>query len=257
MCKKTLWALAASCALFILAIPSRAQSSDVQEKPALYSYVSHWAIPRAHWAEMKKASEADNGILEKAMADGSIVGYGHDETMVHQADSGTHDDWWEAHSMAALLKVLDQFYASGSTTADPLSSATAHSDSINVSHYYNWKPGPYKNAYTHVAAYQLKKDAPDDAVDTLSKTLVVPLLEKLLSDGALLEYEVDTEAIHTTDPSFFWIIYTTSSPEGLDKVNAALAETIKNQPLSGPAFGSMTELKAHRDELIRGDGVYK
>jgi len=257
MSKRMLWALVGSCALLTLAIPSHAQSSDVKEKPALYSYVSHWAIPRAHWADMQKADESDNEILEKALADGTIVGYGHDETMVHQADSGTHDDWWEAHSMAGLLKVLDQFYASGSTTSDPLTSATAHSDTISVSHYYNWKPGPYKNAYTHVSTYQLKPDAPDDAVDTLSKTLVVPLLEKLLDDGTLLEYEVDTEAIHTTDPSYFWIIYTVASPDGLDKVNAALGEAVKAQPLAGPAFGSMTASKSHRDDLIRGDGVYK
>ena len=260
MSKKMLWTLAPSCVLLMLALcanPAGAQSSEVKEKPPMYSYVAHWAIPRAHWADMQKAAAADDAILEKALADGTIVGYGHDETMVHQPDGDTHDDWWESMSMAGLLKVLDQFYASGTTTSDPLSSATRHSDSISVSRYYNWHPGPYKNAYTHIGTYQLKPDAPNDAVETLSKTLVVPLLEKLLADGSILEYEVDTEAVHTTDPASFWIIYTAASPEGLDKVNAALAAAIKAQPLAGPAFGSMTEGKTHRDDLVRGNGVYK
>ena len=260
MSKKLLWALGPSCLLLLLGlsgIPTRAQSSEVKEKPPMYSYVSHWAIPRAHWADMEKASAADDAILEKALADGTIVGYGHDQTMVHQPDGDTHDDWWNSKSMAGLLKVLDQFYASGSTTSDVLASATRHSDGITISRYYNWHSGPYKNAYTHVGTYQLKPDAPNNAVDILSKTLVVPLLEKLLADGAIVEYEVDTEAIHTTDPGYFWIIYTAASPEGLDKVNAALAEAVKAQALAGPAFGSMTESKSHRDDLVRGNGTYK
>lgn len=260
MSKNMLCAIAPSCVVLMLAfcaIPVSAQSSEVKEKPPIYSYVAHWQIPRAHWADMQKAAAADDTILQKALADGTIVGYGHDESMVHQPDGDTHDDWWESTSMAGLLKVLDQFYASGSATTDVLSSATKHSDSINVTRYYNWHPGPYKNAYTHVGTYQLKPDAPADAVDTLSKNLVAPLLEKLLADGSLLEYEVDTEAIHTADPGYFFIIYTAASPEGLDKVNAALAATIKAQPLAGPAFGSMTESKAHRDDLIRGNGTFK
>ena len=86
--------------------------------------------------------------------------------------------------MAGLIKVLDQFYASGGTTSPALASATKHWDLVFVSKYYNWKPGAYKNAYVHVSSYKLKPDAPDDAVDMLSKQLVVPMLEKLLADGS-------------------------------------------------------------------------
>lgn len=260
MSKKMLCALGSSCALVMLAlnaIPAAPQSSEVKEKPPMYSYVASWQVPRAHWADIQKATGANNAILQKALADGTIIGYGNDETMVHQPDGTTHDDWWNSMSMAGLMKVLDQFSASGNSTSDALSSATRHSDHVTVSRYYNWHAGPYKHAYTHVGTYQLKADAPDDALDTLSKTLVVPLLEKLLADGSLVEYEIDTEAIHALDPGYFWIVYTTASPEGLDKVNAALAEAVKAQPLAGPVFGSMTESKSHRDDLIRGDGIYK
>ena len=61
---------------------------------------------------------------------------------------------------------------------------------------------------TPIAAfYRLKPDAPDDAVETLSKELIVPLLEKLFADGTLHEYEVDTQAIHTEAPGTFVIVY--------------------------------------------------
>ncbi len=247
--------LLASMAL--CAFPSGAQESEVKEKPAMYSYIANWQIPRAQWGEMAKAGNDDKAILDKALADGTLVGFGSDEVLVHQADGETHDSWWSSMSMAGLIKVLDAFYASGTVTSPALASATKHTDGIMMSHYYNWHPGAYKTGYTHVGMYKLKPEAPDDAIDTMSKSIVVPLLEKMLASGAIREYEVDTEAIHTTSPDVFWIVYVASNPEGLDAVNAGLAESLKSNPFFGPAFGSITDSNAHRDELLRGAGVFK
>jgi hypothetical protein len=239
------------------AVSLSAQMTEVKEKPAMYSYVASWQIPRAHWSEMEKANAGDKAVMEKALADGTIVGYGNDEAVVHQPDGGTHDNWWSATSMAGLMKVLEQLGASGSSETPVLESATKHSDEIMVSRYYNWRSGSYKGAYAHVGSYKLKADAPDDALETLSKHLVVPLLEKMLADGTILEYEIDTQAIHTAAPGNFWIIYVSPNPEGLDKVTAAIAEMGKQQPLQGAAFGAATDSKAHRDELLRGEGKFK
>lgn len=79
-----------------------------------------------------------------------------------------------------------------------------------------------------MASHKLKGDAPDDAVDTLSKQLVVPLLEKMLAHGAILEYEVDALAVHTEASGNFWISWVAANPEGIDKVNAAIRETLKS-----------------------------
>src|SRR5215469_15888123 len=94
--------LAVLCALAmvaVLALPAAAQTSEVKEKPPMYTYVGNWAIPRAQWAEMAKNTASDQATLEKAMAAGTIVGYGNDVNLVHQADGETHDDWWSAMSM--------------------------------------------------------------------------------------------------------------------------------------------------------------
>ncbi|HEX4284617.1 MAG TPA: hypothetical protein VHZ28_05960 [Terracidiphilus sp.] len=247
-----------ACVLFVLcAQPSNAQTGEVKQKAPLYSYIANWQIPRAQWGEMQKANLADKGLLDKAIADGTLVGYGYDETLVHQADGITHDDWWASMSLGGLIKVLDQLSTSGSTTSSVLGTATKHSDAILVSHYYNWHPGAFKDNYGHVASYRLKADAPDDAVEMISKSFVVPLMEKLLSSGAIREYEVDTEAIHTTDPATFWIVYIATSPDGLDAVDSGLRDALKGQPLAGPAFGSMTDNLPHRDELLRSEGTYK
>lgn len=243
--------------LTLCVVPSSAQMAEIKEKPPLYSYIANWQIPRAQWAEIDKANATDEAILGKALADGTIVGYGNDENLVHQPDGETHDDWWAATSMAGLMKVLDQFSTSGTAASPVLASATKHWDSILVSRYYNWHSGSWKGGYVSVASYTLKADAPDDAVDLLSKQLVAPLLEKMLADGTIREYEVDSQAIHTVAPGKFWIVYAASSAEGLDKVNAAIRDTLKEHPLSIPAFDSMVEYSAHRDELLRGNGVYK
>lgn len=244
-------AMAAACAA-----PAIAQT-EVKEKPPMYSYVGNWSIPRAQWTEMDKSIAGDQATLAKAFSGGTIVAYGNDTNLVHQSDGYTHDDWWSSMSMAGLLNVLEQFYASGSPTSPVLASATKHSDNIYVSRYYNWHPGSWKGVYTHGASYKLKADAPDDAVETISKNIVVPLLEKMLAEGAIHENEVDTEAIHSDAPGTFWIFYIAATPEGLDKVSAALREASKANPLRGPAFGSMVDYSAHRDYLARTNATYK
>jgi len=69
--------------------------------------------------------------------------------------------------------------------------------------------------------------------------------------------QIDEEAIHTDAPGSFLIVYLATNAEGLDKVQGAVAEALKSNPLGGSAFGSMTDLSAHRDELVRTTATYK
>ncbi len=242
--------------LALYAFPASAQAPEVKEKPPMFSYVANWQVPRAEWPDMDKAVAPVNDVLQKALDDGTIVGYGRDLTLVHQPDRETHDDWWSAMSMAGLIKTLDRIHATADTSAAALNDAK-HWDDIYVSHYYNWKPGPYKDAYTHVGAYRLKDNAPDDALDNLCQHLIVPVLEQQLANGTILEYEIDTMAIHTSAPGIFAIVYLTPTPEGLDTVQAAVVAAVKAHPLGIEAFDSDTDDSAHRDELFKSDGIYK
>jgi hypothetical protein len=261
MFNRTSWRVVAEvCVLAMAALaamPAAAQTAEVKEKPPMYSYVAFWSLPRAQWGEMEKGNATNQKILDNAMASGTLVGHGQDANLVHQQDGETHDSWWSAMSMAGVLNILDEFHKA-STTPDPvLASATKHWDNIFVSRYYNWHPGTWKGAYTYGAVYKLKSDAPDDAVEKLSRHLVVPLMEKLLAAGTIVEYEVDTEAVHSDAPGLFFIFYLTPNAEGLDKVNMALRETLKSNPLGGSAFGSVVDYSAHRDYLARTNATYK
>ncbi|MFO1467161.1 MAG: hypothetical protein U1F35_12120 [Steroidobacteraceae bacterium] len=251
--------LLGSALLFGATLPGAvlAQGMEVKEKPALYTYESSWEIPRAKWADMDKGELATIKVLDKALADGTIVVYGNETTRVHTAGGSTHDTWWEASSMAGLMSVLEQLSRGGQSTTAVLAGATRHADQVFVTHYYNWKSGSFKDGIAKSASYQLKDSAPGDALDTLAKTALVPLFEKLLADGAILGYEIDEEAIHTSAPGKFWTYFVTRSADGLDKVNAALQASVKSNPLIGSAFDSFVDFKEHRDSISSINGAAK
>src|ERR1700723_2699730 len=124
-------AFTAGCALALSAGWSGqagAQTSEVKAKPTLYTYVADWNIPREKWADMEKSYASTEKLLDKAIADGTIVGYGNDRTLVHQGDGVTHDDWWSAMSLAGVLNVLDQLEKSSDSAPSVLASATNHFD---------------------------------------------------------------------------------------------------------------------------------
>jgi hypothetical protein len=260
MNQKFSWMMAGVCALALLALsaaPAHAQDSMMKDKAPMYSYVGNWALPRAQWAAMDKANADDDKAMDKAMADGLIVGHGYDTNLVHSVDGMTHDSWWSSMSMGGLMTVDAQGYKNGTAVSPVLQAATAHNDFVLMSRHYNWKSGAYKGAYVRGAMYTLKPDAPDNAVNLLSNSLFVPLMEKLMADGAIIEYEVDTEAVHTTAPGTFWVIFVTPTADGLDKFNMALMSAIKAEPLGPPAFDSMVDYTKHRDFLEMGDGAFK
>jgi hypothetical protein len=244
-------------AMAVWAVPVSVQSAEVKEKPRLYTYVANWVIPRARWDDMEKARTANQKIFDGAIAGGTLLGYGDDDTLVHQVEGETHANWWAATSIAALLDVLDQIYKSRSTAAPVLASATKHWDSIYVSQFYGWHAGTVKGGYVHGASYKLKADAPRDAVEVLSRSFIVPLFEKLMADGTVQAYQVAEETIHTADPDMFFIFYVTSNAEGIDKVNAALRAAIGENSLASPAFASMVDFAAHRDDLGRENATFK
>lgn len=252
--------LSGVCAIVLAgawAAPAWAQSAEVKDKPRLYTYEALWAVPRAKWGEFEKVNPAVQKVMDKAIASGVLVAYGNDSVLLHQADGATHDNWWQSMSMAGTLTVLDDLEKAGGGSTPLLNSVTKHWDNLWVSRYYNWHAGTWQGVYSYVSMYTLKADAPDDAVDTLAKNLLVPVLEKVLADGAIVEYEIDEQAVHTEAPGTFVIDYIAPTAEGLDKVNAAVRAAIKNAPLNGVAFGSMVDYTKHRDDLLRSSATYK
>jgi hypothetical protein len=234
-----------------------AQTPDAKEKPRMYTYEAFWTVPRAKWNDWEKDDPATQKALDKALAGGTLVGYGADTVILHSEDGTTHDSWWSALSLAGTLDVLDSLEKSSTAPTSILTTASKHHDSLWVSHHYNWHAGSWKGAYTYASTYTLKADAPDDAVDVLADNVIVPIFEKLLADGTIVEYEIDTQAVHSDDPNLFALAYISPTAAGLDKVNAAIRAAIKSAPLGGTAFGAFVDWSKHRDYLTRTSATYR
>jgi len=236
------------------ATPAGAQTVAAKEKPPLFRCVSYWAFPRAHWAEVEKDNATSNQkILAAALADGTIAGYGDEENQVHSAEGFTHDNWWQATSIAGFMKVLKAVHKGGG------SSSTKHWDQIYISHFYNWKAGSWKGAYKYSGTYKVRPDAPDpdDVVRALS-SFYVPVFEKMFADGIIVEYEIAREMIHTTDSrAQVHFSFVMPSAEGLDEFRAALGAALDENSLIGPAFGSMMVNFTPQADFVRVNATYK
>ena len=55
------------------AVLAPAPTSEVKEKPPMYSYVGFWAIAGAQWADIEKQTVASQKVMEKASAGGSSL----------------------------------------------------------------------------------------------------------------------------------------------------------------------------------------
>ncbi|HXS78058.1 MAG TPA: hypothetical protein VN753_17910 [Terracidiphilus sp.] len=243
-------------ALTLCATPALAQAQEIKPKPPMYSYVANWQVARANWGDVDKMAAPVSAVLQKALDDGTLVAYGDDTTLVHTVDGATNDTWWSSMSMAGIVKVLEQARAATDPHSTALNSAR-HWDHLWVSRYYNWKPGSKKGAYTYASDYKLKETASNDDLDNLCQRLIVPMLEKLLADGHLIEYEIDTLAVHTEAPGEFSIVMIANSPEDLDTIRAGILASGKDHPLAIQAFGSATDSNGHRDELARTNAIFK
>lgn len=230
--------------------PAWAQAGGT-EKPAQYTYVSTWAVPRAMWGDYQKNQAADNEAMSKAVSDGTLVSFGSYSVLNHQEGQPTHGSWFSARSMANLMKVLEGVRSAPDATA-PVLVASKHWDYILASHDYNAHSGAFKNGYLRVGAWSYKPGASDPGGKIMKATMVATL-EKLLAEGALHSYQIDLERVHSADPDTFHVAVVTNGADGIDKFDASLDDMEKNNPAGMAGFGSLLERHGHRDFLAHVD----
>ena len=247
--------------LGMTATSAGAQTDDspriVKQKPQLITYESYWAFPPAHWGDVDKDNAtANQKVLAPALADGTLVGYGDHENLAPPEGGFTHDNWWKAKSGADVMKLIEAFHKAGGSSS--LVSSTQHWSERYLSTYYNWKAGSWKGAYEYRLTYKVRPGVdPDDATLMLS-SFYVPLYEKLLADGTIVEYEIDREMFHTTDlRAQLHFSFVMPSAEGLDQFNAGLRAAISENSLIGPAFGSMMVNFTPQNDWVRVNATYK
>jgi hypothetical protein len=232
-------------------------NADAKEKPPIYTYVAEWSVPRLDWAAMEKPNSPQKQLLDKLLGDGTIIGYGTFKVLSHQEGAPTHGNWWTATSMANLLKALAVVSAqTGASDNNKILAASKHFDLILTSKQYGMHAGAFDEGYLRVGTWTAKPGQ-SETLDKAINTFLVPMLDKLLADGALHSYSVDSETVHTGDPGTVDIAIITNNADGIDKFMAALEAAGKANPLGGATFASTTDTTAHRDFLALASGVSK
>ncbi|MBV8553719.1 MAG: hypothetical protein JOY54_20665 [Acidobacteriaceae bacterium] len=243
------WSLGFLSLALAVGVPLRAQSGD-QGKAPVYTYLAEWAVPRAQWADMVKLDEQDRALMDKLVADGTLTSYGAFTNLIHQEGEATHGTWFTATSEGNLLKALEAVYAQPGSTTAPVQGASKHWDYVLVSRTYNQRPGKYEGGYLAGDQWFVKPGSMR-AYNDLLKAALVPVCEKLLADGVVTAYGVDTEDFHTEKPGRVTFYYTTADASAFDKASKAFDDAFEKNPALVSAFQSMVDREGHRDFLNR------
>jgi hypothetical protein len=236
------------CLALAAAVPLSAQNTN-QGKPPVYTYVAEWSVPRAQWAEMDKVADQDRPLLDKLVADGTLVGYGAYTNLIHQEGEPTHGTWFAAMSEGNLLKALEAIYKQPALVAAPVQGASKHWDQILVDRIYNSKAGT-SGGYLTWSAWEIK-EGQGPSYEHLVKTMFMPVLDKLLAEGTITSYGFDMEDYHSGPIGTVYEYFTVPDAASLDKANKAFDEAFANNPALGLAYRTLAKRKGHRDYLTR------
>jgi hypothetical protein len=223
-----------------------AQEQD-QGKPPVYTYVANWVVPRAQWGDMAKINEADRAGLEKFLADGTITGYGEFENFIHTEGEPTHGSWFTAASEGNILKELESDYAQPDLTA-PVLAASKHYDLFLISHIHNARHGTFDNAYLSGSSWQVKPGRAREFSD-LVKIRIVPFLDKLIADGTLVSYSLDSLYYDTQRPGEVTFVTIAANASAQDKLDRTFEAAFGKDPELDPAVASLTVAGERRDFL--------
>ncbi len=232
----------------VAAIPARAQGPD-GGNPPVYTYVAEWAVPRGQWNDYAKVIADERAVLDKLVADGTLAGYGEFAVLLHGEGKPTHGSWFSSTSRGGLLKTLEAMYKLPQVTF-PVLANSKHWDFFLVSRMHGENSGKFPGGYLVGGGFDVKPGQ-EKTFNELLKKHLQPVLEKLLAEGSLTSYSLDTEEYHSETPGRVNFAYTTADAASVDKAENAIESAMLSDPAIGTMFRAAVEMKNHRDFLAR------
>jgi hypothetical protein len=242
----------------ILASPGIAQAPDGTR---VYTRIANWQIARPNWeaytADLKKNTLP---VLEKLLADGVITEYGLVSNAVHTPEGYTHSTWYCSRTLAgleqtlaALLAANEKLPAAERRRGDTEFAGTKHSDMVASSRIVGGRTTKLTSGYLHLAIDQIQPGK-GQAYDERYEKLIRPVLELLFKSGAVTSFGIDTEYIHTADPTLRTRWYVVPNGDGLDKVADANRAVVQERSAAerekvAQASREILAQAGHRDEL--------
>jgi len=256
----TIRLLAAATLLFA------ASSLCAQDYKYLVS-VATFKVPDGKESAFIEKGKAFTPPLDKLMASGEVLAYGMDVDMLHVPSENNVAFWVVVPNYDALEKegnAIEGFIKANSMLMGNLTSMadmTTHHDFVLRARDENHKAVPA--GVKPVGDFDIEKVKPGRMPDFMGLFTKYdkPVYDKLITDGVIYAYEVDTEAVHTMEPGLVWTIVTMPNLAAKDKVNAAFDAAQKKLPeiernLVEKLYYDIVEPGSHRDSLSVSE-VYK
>ena len=229
--------------LVLLALPAMAQEAPV------YTYVAHWNVPRAQWAEFTAfGEESVRPVLERLLANGTIVSWGISTTVVHEENGTTHEVWWAASSIAGIERAREELVKVSPSAVVP---DAKHHDHLLQSLIHRGSTTDTTSGYLYISLYKVQPGR-GRAWRAVWEKYFKPTYDELLANGTILAYAVSVQYVHTDDPRTRIVWYVVPSADAEDKVNAAFTAVFeKEAPAIFAALSAVAIRSEHRDYFRR------
>ena len=227
-------------AVALLVFCAQAALSQTEQAHPVYTYVSLFQVPRASWAQYAEETEKTvNPVFERQFADGTLVGWGNFETIVHTTDGMTHGAWWSSTSLAGITRVLDELRKAGPRPGQI--AATKHEDLLMRTVYSRTSTvSGGGTGYLRVNCTLAQPGKADDFVATIKKYLGATF-EDQFKAGNATSYGMDEQYIQTAPGSMRCTVVTFPNADAMNKWAAAIAATLEKM--------SADDRKAWQDAL--------
>lgn len=229
---------------------SAAPFAQAQAKQGLlYGYTSDWTFPIAQWDAFSKAVEASRPIKERLIADGTLLSWGADVSIVNTPDGFTHSEWVQARSLENLMKAINAL--SITTIAPPYTVATKHADALYVTLLNN--NGGTASASSGFLAVSLwsVKTGRDQEFEALFKKYYQPWLDQMVAQGSALRYTFNTSIVHTGPPGLYSFGVVLRDEASYDKFGANVRTMLEQNSALHDSLKEITAMEDSRDKLFR------
>jgi len=238
----------------LLAFSAPAALAQIDQAQIVYTYVSQFQVPRASWAQMTEDGEKVTApLLKRLMADGTIIGWGNFEPIVHTPDGYTHATWWATTSLAGITRVLDEFRKAGPRPGQIAS--TRHEDLLIRSVVRHAASVSGGSGYLRVIGTAVQPGKGGEFV-ALIKKHIAPVAEDQMKKGTLTYFAIDEQYVVAETPAMRWVVYVFPNAEAMDKFAAAVGAMFAGMsPADNKAWtdglASSTVPDSRRDILAR------
>lgn len=242
-----------------MALLSAGVALSAQQPKSLVAVASFKVSPGKESAFVAKG-KAFEPLLDKLIASGVVNAYGMNVSMLHVPDRNNVDFWVEVPDFAALdkeEKALEEFEKANPALMGDLRSMSdpaTHHDLIIGVREGNFGSVPAGSMpVTDFDVVRLQPGRMDEFMELVRK-YDKPVLDKLVADGVIYGWEVDTEAVHTMAPGLVWFLVTMPDLGTKDKVEAAFTASFKNLPegernMVEKTYRELVVPGSHRDDL--------